>query len=696
MYRWLLILFLFYSRVFAQDTLRYVWEKPWVGPGKFSDSPNALCVDTQDNIYIGAFTQNPDYNINYGITKWDKQGNMLWQTIYDSPKKSTDVVRKILVTPSGYVYVFGDALIQSNIENDFVVLKLDAMTGDTLWSRLYNNPNFKDDTPVDMVVDADDAVYVSGYSMVANDPKIVKWVVLKYASDGTLVWKKEPFDEMGDHAIVQSLLFDQKNKALLVSGEYLEGKHDDKAFLQRYASDGRLLSTTVDTFQSMYGFYDLVSDQQKWVYAVAEKYDPVNLWDISITKFSLDGKKVAQVVFDGPAHYNESAYPGLSIDAEGNIYLGGRTYVKNASGTLIETSFIAKYDVDLKLLWQKLMLDEFPDKRATIFSMMPDKEGNVFVLAGDNSTGTSFNEPTIYLLKICSNGSLATMQKMMDKDTALYFGGYMRVLSDNDLVFAAASAFKRVYLSRLDQTIADVQINGSTKVCFGDTLQLLATGGNYYRWNTQKSLSDSTIAAPLVYPDTTTTFMVQSSADKCISKYSRSASITIRVPNGDANFTSQFTRCDGIEFNPISEMNTGFKWDFGDKSTSERRNVRHHYADTGTYKVVLAASNEGCTSTSVQEIAWQPTADDLPPIPNVFSPNGDGMNDVFDLSNLQEYCALQELFIYNRWGKRIWHESLAKPWDGTINGNPAPEGVYFYVAKGSAVSTQKGSITLIR
>lgn len=87
-------------------------------------------------------------------------------------------------------------------------------------------------------------------------------------------------------------------------------------------------------------------------------------------------------------------------------------------------------------------------------------------------------------------------------------------------------------------------------------------------------------------------------------------------------------------------------------------------------------------------------------IPNVFSPNGDDINDVFEVT----YVNLDELTvqIYDRWGKFLF-ESNDKNfrWDGRFNGNPVPEGAYYFVmeyklAGSEVIEQEKGTITLIR
>lgn len=67
-------------------------------------------------------------------------------------------------------------------------------------------------------------------------------------------------------------------------------------------------------------------------------------------------------------------------------------------------------------------------------------------------------------------------------------------------------------------------------------------------------------------------------------------------------------------------------------------------------------------------------------VPNVFTPNQDGTNDIYYVtaSGLEEF----NLTIVNRWGQTMYEsDNLNDGWDGTFNGNPCPEGTYFYFIK---------------
>jgi gliding motility-associated-like protein len=86
-------------------------------------------------------------------------------------------------------------------------------------------------------------------------------------------------------------------------------------------------------------------------------------------------------------------------------------------------------------------------------------------------------------------------------------------------------------------------------------------------------------------------------------------------------------------------------------------------------------------------------------VPNVFSPNKDGKNDILYVYG--NYITKVDMHIYNQWGQQIAViTNKTQGWDGTHKGDPQPVGVYVYVLKaelanGNTVNL-KGSITLVR
>jgi len=82
-------------------------------------------------------------------------------------------------------------------------------------------------------------------------------------------------------------------------------------------------------------------------------------------------------------------------------------------------------------------------------------------------------------------------------------------------------------------------------------------------------------------------------------------------------------------------------------------------------------------------------------VPNVFSPDGDNTNDVFQVMGRGlDHITIE---IYNRWGQLVFEAPhLNETWDGTYRGQPCPIGTYVYQLKIDALTSQSGTITLLR
>ena len=82
-------------------------------------------------------------------------------------------------------------------------------------------------------------------------------------------------------------------------------------------------------------------------------------------------------------------------------------------------------------------------------------------------------------------------------------------------------------------------------------------------------------------------------------------------------------------------------------------------------------------------------------VPNVFSPDGDNTNDTFQVMGRGlDHITIE---IYNRWGQLVFEAPhLNEAWDGTFRGRPCPIGTYVYQLKIDALTSQSGTITLIR
>lgn len=129
-----------------------------------------------------------------------------------------------------------------------------------------------------------------------------------------------------------------------------------------------------------------------------------------------------------------------------------------------------------------------------------------------------------------------------------------------------------------------------------------------------------------------------------------------------------------ITFDNQSVNNYTNTWTFGDGGASSVAEPTHVFNNQGTYEVMLVVTSEaGCSDTAWSEV----TVVDGLVIPNVFTPDGDGINDYFEvfLTGFDQY----KCEIFNRWGESVFvTETPSIQWDGRIkSGGLASNGVYF-------------------
>lgn len=154
-----------------------------------------------------------------------------------------------------------------------------------------------------------------------------------------------------------------------------------------------------------------------------------------------------------------------------------------------------------------------------------------------------------------------------------------------------------------------------------------------------------------------------------------------------------------IQFSNFSIGGNFASWEFGDGDQSTSFSTQHGYAAAGEYQVHLLVSDElGCSDDTSATLVVIPWGD--PFIPNIFTPNGDGFHDEWEIY----YADLEGVLtrVYDRWGAQVF-QTTAKDnhWNGmNVNRNPCHSGVYFYTITASKPNGDKvllqGNVTLMR
>lgn len=241
------------------------------------------------------------------------------------------------------------------------------------------------------------------------------------------------------------------------------------------------------------------------------------------------------------------------------------------------------------------------------------------------------------------------------------------------------------------------ELTPDTTICELDTIQLFARSGITYTWSPNESISDIHAYNPFIYPSETITYsVIVCDHCSCDTGY-----ITVDVlPAPDINATPPDTTV--FKNEPVQLYAEGaerYSWIpaafLSDAQSPEPVSTPPNDI---TYKVYAVGFN-GCDNTDTVHIntvsdCWRNYS-----MPNAFSPNGDGLNDVFRIVTTGDEN-VPGFAIFDRWGEMVFHSTkLTEPWDGTSNGKDQENGVYYYLLTAECegvYETLYGTVTLLR
>ncbi|MFN7117637.1 MAG: gliding motility-associated C-terminal domain-containing protein [Saprospiraceae bacterium] len=243
-------------------------------------------------------------------------------------------------------------------------------------------------------------------------------------------------------------------------------------------------------------------------------------------------------------------------------------------------------------------------------------------------------------------------------------------------------------------------------VCRGDSVALNPNfNPNYdYEWFPEDGLNNKLSPNPVVLIDSSILYRVVISDTAEFCRIERS--VLVKVAENIDNLTitaSQDTIFGRGTVQLSATYNTHFKYNWQPDQTLNFSDIFNPLASpTATTTYEVSVQNEaGCEAVASRTIVVVNLACEEPYIfiPSAFSPNNDGVNDVFRVRG--NHVDQVYLAVYNRWGQRVF-ESTAREqgWDGTFRGEALPPDVYGYYAEircfGGGIFVKKGNCTLIR
>ncbi|MBX2958916.1 MAG: gliding motility-associated C-terminal domain-containing protein [Flavobacteriales bacterium] len=240
----------------------------------------------------------------------------------------------------------------------------------------------------------------------------------------------------------------------------------------------------------------------------------------------------------------------------------------------------------------------------------------------------------------------------------------------------------------------DAAVSGNLKVCAGEQVNLYATGGVSYWWEPSSLTTNpnSYTIAPIIYDSTIFTVDI-TAANGCTTQKQVTVSLypdpyinlDESLHAGSVNSTVITPETNGItyQWNPVEGL-----------SCSDCLTPTAFAGETTTY-TFTTWSEFGCKDSKEIVVMFK----GILYIPNAFTPNGDGDNDIFYAHgiNIKEF----EMMIFDRWGEKLFtSDDLDKGWDGSYNGNLAQTETYVWKIIYKDVLNNReeliGTVTLLR
>ena len=261
--------------------------------------------------------------------------------------------------------------------------------------------------------------------------------------------------------------------------------------------------------------------------------------------------------------------------------------------------------------------------------------------------------------------------------------------------------------SKLDTvtiTVVDVNAGTDSTFCEGDSV-LIGTNplqNVSYTWQPVLGLNSSNASQTMAAPITNTSYTLTASANGCV--LTDTVSLTVlpyQTPTINAGAPA--TICSGDTLQLGSNYINGYSYIWLPNSainntTAASPFVFPYQSTLYTLTIQDTASMYQCKNTASDSVMINVEACD-PYLPNVFTPNNDGKNDVFEITDLPLKSNIR---IYNRWGVLVWTSPALSitgkaVWDGrTTAGIECITGVYYYVLEIPSKKTITGYIELIR
>lgn len=305
--------------------------------------------------------------LNYERENLFKSPNPEWIRFYGSNlNPAIDEVRASEIDNLGNVYITGST--ENTIFGfDIMTVKI-SPDGQVLWQVLYSE--LGNDLPYDLTLDNEGNVYIAGVKNLTSSSS--DFLVLKYNTNGDLIWTKEYKGSASSKNIAKKIMID-KNGYILVAGEIFNPVTKEDIILIKYSSFGEEIWIQNFDDNGSERVCDLEIDNLNNLYIGGCRTNTSSFDDFILIKYDTNGNLLWMCQYNGQANYDD-VIVDITLDAHHNILVLGYTYQVSGQKDII----FRKYDINGNLIWSNIYAgaggkDDIPSKIAV------DSYNNYFI-----------------------------------------------------------------------------------------------------------------------------------------------------------------------------------------------------------------------------------------------------------------------------------------------------------------------------
>ncbi len=700
----------------------------------------------------GTFLLNtvPEYDWRPFIVKLTVEGNLDWAFVFGSPDQSSMSPRSLAIDRSGNLVVSGKVqgthdfdpgpgsfVLTGNFPPRFFIAKYNA-EGGFIWAGVLGNSSDPGVLAYPVAIDKTDHIYQGG-------------------NFGGYLGQSSDFDPGPGITLVEGSTVDEIVISKLDGAgnfQWVKAIYGDTSVI---ASNLQIISMSLDGEDNILvtgRFNGLVDFDpgpgEAWLYVeILPPFTTTNNTLIFVLKLDSEGNFIwARQLGAGAEIGSREIGLGVAADAYNNVYVSGvkydmgdydpgpdTFYLEDVGG--IGNTFIAKLDRDGRFVWAGQMAPYQQNFFTSDRGIKLDRYGDIYTygrLRGENDADPGsgvFNlspEPLpftpgaghytlklrqcLYMPELGSpsgcpgdlSARLVDTLPVPEYVPAQYLWSTGDTTADIRVTPLVPTTYgvtitagngctyvREAEVSPHDRP--EAEIYGVEEACLDEEVLLEGVGGSSYLW----SHGDTAAVTTVHIGGDTSYVLTVTNASGCTD----TDTLHIAVFDAfDVEVSEDTLVCSGRPLTLFASGGSSYQWSIGETTAA----IDIAPLATTVYDLTITDAN-GCTVSMAIKVA---VSDDLKcpdcaVLPNAFTPDGDGINDVFQVLS-PEGIEVLDFRIYNRWGSLVHNSVQPLPngqmgWDGRWNGEPQPVGVYLYHVRVNASCGMKvltGEVTLIR